>query len=63
MQSIKNYINGELVDPISETFIENPDPATGAIYSLVPDSDEPDVLKAVTSAAEAYPAWPDRSSL
>ncbi|MBT5875268.1 MAG: aldehyde dehydrogenase [Candidatus Latescibacteria bacterium] len=63
MQSIKNYINGELVDPISETFIENPDPATGAIYSLVPDSDEPDVLKAVTSAAEAYPAWSDRSSL
>ena len=63
MQSIKNYINGELVDPVSASYIDNPDPATGTVYSQVPDSDERDVLNAVAAASEAYRTWSNRSAL
>ena len=37
MQLIGNYINGEMVQPVSEQFLDNCDPATGQVYSKVPD--------------------------
>ncbi len=57
MQKIQNYINGELVAPISGEYLENYNPATGAVYSLIPDSDEKDVDNAVKAAKEAFPSW------
>lgn len=57
MQKIKNYINGELKEPISKKYIENFDPAVGSVYSCVPDSDEQDVEIAVKAAKQAFPAW------
>jgi len=57
MEKILNYINGELVEPISNAFLENFNPATGEVYSLTPDSDERDVELAVESAKKAFPAW------
>jgi aminomuconate-semialdehyde/2-hydroxymuconate-6-semialdehyde dehydrogenase len=57
MQKIKNYINGELIEPISKTYIDNINPATGEVYSLIPDSDENDVDMAVVAAEAAFPAW------
>lgn len=57
MQKIKNYINGELVEPIGKTYIDNVNPATGEVYSLIPDSDERDVELAVTAAESARENW------
>ncbi len=57
MQKLENYINGELVAPISGEYVDNYNPAIGEVYSLIPDSDERDVAKAVESAKNAFPEW------
>jgi aminomuconate-semialdehyde/2-hydroxymuconate-6-semialdehyde dehydrogenase len=57
MQKIQNYINGELVAPAKGEYIENYNPATGEVYSLIPDSDEKDVDNAVQAAKDAFPLW------
>lgn len=57
MQKIKNYINGELVQPIANQYLDNYNPAIGEVYSQVPDSDERDVAAAVEAAEKAFPAW------
>ncbi|MEP7168186.1 MAG: aldehyde dehydrogenase [Bacteroidota bacterium] len=57
MQKILNYINGELIEPLSKTFFDNINPATGEAYSLIPDSDERDVQLAVDVARKAFPEW------
>lgn len=54
---IKNYISGELVEPVSEKYFDNYDPAIGEAYGIVPDSDERDVELAVAAAEAAFPAW------
>lgn len=57
MLQIENYIGGELVRPASGEFLDNFNPATGEVYSQIPDSDERDVQAAVDSANEAFPVW------
>ena len=57
MQSIKNYINGELIGPVGKKYLDNYNPATGKVYSLIPDSDEKDVQLAVDAARAAFPKW------
>lgn len=57
MQKILNYINGELVEPVSGKFLDNHNPAEGKVYSLVPDSDAADVNKAVEAAQQSFEAW------
>ena len=57
MQKIKNYINGELIEPAAKQYIDNYNPATGKVYSLIPDSDEKDVQLAVDAALAAFPKW------
>ncbi len=57
MKRILNYINGELKGPKSGKFLENLNPALGEAYSLVPDSNEADVLEAIEAAEKAFPAW------
>lgn len=54
---IKNYINGELVAPISNQYIDNYNPAIGEVYSYVPDSDERDIAMGVAAAEKAFPKW------
>lgn len=68
MQKILNYINGKLVEPASGHYIDNYNPSTGQVYSLIADSDERDVEEAVKAAAAAFPKWSsmmahDRSAL
>ncbi len=46
MELIKNYIGGKLVEPTSGNYLDNIDPATGRVYSRVPDSDDHDVDRA-----------------
>lgn len=57
MEKILNYINGELVAPVSGQFMDNYDPSTGAVYSLCPDSGEADVELAVQAAHQAFEGW------
>lgn len=57
MQKILNYINGELQGPQSGQYLDNYAPATGKVYSLVPDSDSSDVDAAVAAAERAAPLW------
>ena len=57
MQLIGNYINGEMVGPVGGEFLDNVDPATGAVYSKVPDSDQRDVESAVQAAERAFADW------
>lgn len=57
MQTIYNYINGAMVEPVSRTYIDNYEPATGQVYSQIPDSDERDIEVATAAAKAAFPAW------
>jgi len=57
MQKIRNYINGEMVAPISNNYIDNYNPSKGEVYSLIPDSDEQDVEMATKAAKAAFPEW------
>ncbi|MDL1891773.1 aldehyde dehydrogenase [Sphingobacteriales bacterium CHB3] len=68
MDQIKNYISGDLIPPGSGEYIQNYNPATGEVYSLLPDSDTEDVQHAVEAAQRAFPSWStmmveDRSQL
>ncbi len=62
MIKIENYIGGELFQPISENYLDNFDPATGEVYSLIPDSDERDIENAVEAARKAFPGWSKMSA-
>ncbi|WP_421978084.1 aldehyde dehydrogenase [Roseivirga seohaensis] len=57
MERILNYINGQLVEPISKSYLENIDPSRGKVYGEIPDSDERDVQLATQAAKDAFPAW------
>jgi len=57
MLQIKNYIGGHLHDAINHHQLENINPATGKVYSLLPDSDKDDVEAAVTAAEAAFEKW------
>ena len=62
MKRIQNYIGGEFVDPVSGSFLDDVDPATGATYALIPDSDSADVDRAVEAAERAFPKWSSTSA-
>lgn len=57
MEKIQNYIDGELVHPVSKSYLDNYNPAKGVVYSLIPDSNEQDVQMAVDAAKKAFPSW------
>lgn len=57
MINIKNYINGELIEPVGKTYIDNYNPSIGKVYSYIPDSDERDVELATEAALKAFPSW------
>jgi aminomuconate-semialdehyde/2-hydroxymuconate-6-semialdehyde dehydrogenase len=55
--TIKNYINGELRDALSNKIINVVNPSIGKVYGTLPDSDSRDVMLAIEAAREALPAW------
>lgn len=57
MKKIANYINGKLVEPISKNYIDNYNPASGDVYSLIPNSNDEDVNEAIKSARAAFSSW------
>ncbi len=57
MEKIANYIGGELLAPMGGDYLDNIEPATGKVYSLIPRSGSADVELAVKAAQKAFPAW------
>jgi aminomuconate-semialdehyde/2-hydroxymuconate-6-semialdehyde dehydrogenase len=57
MKKLLNYINGELIAPHAGNYLDNIEPATGLVYSHIPDSDAQDIEMAVASAKAASAAW------
>ena len=62
MIKLQNFINGNYIAPISDAYMDNYEPATGQVYSLIPDSDERDVELAVEAAEKAFPIWSNMSN-
>jgi aminomuconate-semialdehyde/2-hydroxymuconate-6-semialdehyde dehydrogenase len=62
MIKLQNFINGNYIAPISDAYMDNYEPATGQVYSLIPDSDERDVELAVEAAENAFPIWSNMSN-
>jgi aminomuconate-semialdehyde/2-hydroxymuconate-6-semialdehyde dehydrogenase len=57
MEKISNYIDGAFVPAQSGQYLNNYQPATGQVYSLIPDSDEKDIMQAAQAAKNAFPSW------
>jgi len=57
MQFLENYINGNLVKPISGSYLDCINPATAEVFAQIPDSTEADVELAVTAAKKAFTTW------
>tara|TARA_B110001469_G_C9642111_1_gene323185 strand:+ start:1960 stop:3402 length:1443 start_codon:yes stop_codon:yes gene_type:complete len=54
---IQNYINGEFENPIEDNWLDNYNPAIGAVYGRLPNSTTEDVEKAYQAAATAFLSW------
>src|ERR1051326_2787161 len=59
---IRNFINGEFVEPIGGKYLDNVEPATGKPYSQVADSDARDVDLAVAAAEKAFCDWSKKAT-
>jgi malonate-semialdehyde dehydrogenase (acetylating)/methylmalonate-semialdehyde dehydrogenase len=57
VEKLKNYINGEWVEPISKKYTPIINPATQEIIAECPDSSKKDMNIAVQSAKEAFKEW------
>ncbi len=57
MHTLANFIGGRFVPPGGDMYLETSEPATGALFARVPDSDAQDVDAAVHAAAGAFGAW------
>lgn len=57
MEKLLNYINGQLVAPESNQWMDDIEPATGQCYAQIPLSRESDLAKAVEAANNAFPEW------
>ena len=54
---LENFIGGNCIAPLSGQFIDNINPATGAVYGQIPESNEKDIHIAVKAAKKAFPEW------
>ena len=55
--AIRNFVDGEFIEPAGGEYLDNVEPATGKVYSTVADSDARDVERAVAAAERAFPKW------
>lgn len=54
---LENFIGGNFIGPLSAAFIDNINPATGAVTGQIPNSNKKDIDVAVAAAKKAFPAW------
>ncbi len=59
---IRNFIDGEFVEPISGNYLDKIEPATGKPCSQVADSDAQDVEVGVAAAERAFAKWSQTSA-
>src|SRR6058998_3304658 len=57
LERIRNFIDGQFIEPVGGKYLDNIEPATGKSYSQVADSDSRDVELAVIAAEKAFPDW------
>jgi len=57
MIHIENYINGQLIKPTLNEYIDNVDPSRGIVYSQIPSSTKEDVELAVNASKKAFKTW------
>ena len=55
IREVCNYIGGQFVPPISGSYLDSFEPATGKVWARIPDSDHRDVDAAVLAAGKAFP--------
>ena len=60
---IRNFIDGQFVEPVGGKYLANIEPATGKSYSQVADSDNRDVELAVATAEKALANWSETSAI
>jgi aminomuconate-semialdehyde/2-hydroxymuconate-6-semialdehyde dehydrogenase len=61
MNKILNYYGGKFHEPFSGKFLDNREPATGEVYSLISESCAEDVAAAYHEAYSAFGAWSRKS--
>jgi aminomuconate-semialdehyde/2-hydroxymuconate-6-semialdehyde dehydrogenase len=59
---IQNYINGNMCPPDNGAYIDNVEPATGKVYSHIPNSNAQDIQLATDAAEKAFPIWSGMSN-
>jgi betaine-aldehyde dehydrogenase len=59
VRRLRNFVNGEYVDPSEDAFTDIVDPATGSVVAQAPVSAAEDVDGAYAAAAAAFPVWRD----
>ena len=63
MLKIENYINGGLIAPVSDKYLDNYNPATGEVICEVAAGDKKDIDRAVKAARRALDGEWGRMSL
>ncbi len=61
-QKLANYIGGHPHAPRNGKYLDNFEPATGKVYSLIPDSGAEDIELAVQAAKTIFPWWSARTA-
>ena len=61
MIQLKNFINGEFLDPIQNEWLDNYNPSNGSIYGQTPNSSLKDVNLAYDAAKKAFVSWSQTS--
>ncbi|KAK9766602.1 hypothetical protein K7432_004202 [Basidiobolus ranarum] len=59
---VKNYVNGEFIEPLNKEYIDTYDPSQGSVYAKLPDSDTEDINNAVQAAHKAFETWSKTSA-
>lgn len=62
MFQIKNYVNGALIAPKSNQYIDNFEPSKGEVYSHIPRSNADDADQAILAAQQAFSSWSKTST-
>ena len=57
MLQLLNYINGLLTKPLSDSWLDCYEPATGQVFAQVPNSNADDIALAVKAAEVAFEGW------
>ena len=55
--TIKNFINGKFVNPLTKDWINNYNPSSGEIYGQIPNSSKKDIDIAYSAAKLAFQSW------